>query len=278
MSTQFKPPSCLSDNLVEFALQEGLKCKNIHVRNIVYSPGSAGGDNYCSDIIRAKVTYSKGGAVKTDLFLIIKCIQPSPETDLLVKMGVFDIEERMYSNVLPRVEVILQKSISPRCYFTCLKPTKTFFMDDLTYYGYKIGDRTKKLDLELAEIVMKHLGQYHAGSMVFAKQFPQEAKKLSKAPLFPTKKEDLNGIHFALFGKTFDSFLSLLGELPRFEGLLWKLKKLKDHFFDIAIYTYDNSNDNLRVINHGDFWINNIMFKFLKNKAIDVKFVSLFFF
>lgn len=273
MSKLFEVPEYLTGDLVEIALQQGLKSKNIHVRNVVYSAGSSGGDNYCSDIIRAKVTFSKGGAVKTDVSLIIKCIPQSHATDLLVKMGVFDTEEKMFLQILPKIENILQKTVSPKCYFTCLEPTKTLFMDDLGYFGYKIADRTVKLNFEHGEAVMKHLGEFHAGSMVFAEKYPQDVVKVSKPPLFPTNKDDLNDIHFSMFDKTFKSFICLTADMPKFESISWKLRKISDRFLDIVTKTYDNSDDKLKVINHGDFWINNIMFKYLENKPVDVKFV-----
>ncbi|KAL5277995.1 hypothetical protein ACFFRR_002939 [Megaselia abdita] len=274
MSKLFEVPDYLTGDLVEYALQKGLKCKNIHVRNVVYSAGSSGGDNYCSDIIRAKVTFSKGGAVKTDVSLIIKCIQRSESRDLLIKMGVFDTEEKMFLQIIPKIENILERTISPKCYFTCLEPTKTFFMDDLGYYGYKIGDRTKKLDLEHTLAVMKHLGQFHAGSMILAEKFPDEAMKVSKPTLFPTNKDDLNDIHFSMFVKTFKTFISVTADIPKFERISWKLRKFSDTFLDIVTQTYDSSFDKLKVINHGDCWLNNIMFKYSQNKPVDVKFID----
>lgn len=274
MSKSFVVPEYLTGELLEYALQEGLHCKNIHIRNVDYSAGSSGGDNYCSDIIRAKVTYSKGGAVKTDITLILKCIQSSPSTDILVKMGVFHNEETMFLQILPKIESILQKSISPKCYYTCLKPSKTFFMDDLGYFGYKTGDRTKKLDFEHSEVLMKHMAQFHAGSMVFAEKFPHYAMKVNKPILIPSDKEEQNEIHYSMIHKTFKTFVGVTAEMPKFERISWKLRKFKDNFLDIVGQVYDNSSDNLKVVNHGDCWINNIMFKYLENKPVDVKFVG----
>lgn len=276
MSKVFEVPEYLKGDLVESALQKGLNCKNVHVRNAVFSAGSSGGDNYCSEIIRAKVTYSKGGAEKTDVSLIIKCIQQSPATDILVKMGVFDTEENMFLQIIPKIENILEKQISPKCYFTCLEPIKTFVMDDLVHFGYRIGDRTKKLDFVYAEAAMKHLGQYHAGSMVFAEKFPKVAMKVSKPPLFPTNKEDFNDLHFTMFEKTFKTFINITAEMPKFEKTSWKLRKFSDSFLEMVSRTYDNSSDKIKVINHGDFWINNIMFKSVGNKPVDVKFVGFY--
>lgn len=273
MSKSFEVPEYITSDLVEHALHKGLRCKNVQVKNVDFSAGSSGGDNYCSDIIRAKVTFSKGAAEKNDLSLIIKCIQPSPSTDLLVKMGVFTTEENMFLLILPKIENILQTVISPRCYFTCVEPMKTFFMDDLGFLGYKIADRTKKLDLEHSEAVMKHLGQFHAGSMVFAEKFPREAMSVSKPPLLPVNKEDINEIHITMIGKTFETFVSLTADMPKFERISWKLRKFSDNFLSIVAQNYDNSSDKIKVINHGDCWINNIMFKYSDNKPVDIKFV-----
>lgn len=274
MSKSFEVPEYITGDLVEHALQQGLRCKNIHVRNVAFSAGSSGGDNYCSEIIRAKVTFSKGGATKTDISLIIKCIQSSPSTDLLVKMGVFNNEENMFMIILPKIENILQKTISPRCYFTCVEPSKTFFMDDLGFLGYKIADRTKKLDLEHSEAVMKHLGQFHAGSMLFVEKFPQEAMSVSKPTMLPANKEDINDVHITMVGRTFKTFVGLTAEMPKFERISWKLRKFSDSFLNIVAEIYNSSSDNIKVINHGDCWVNNIMFKYSDNKPVDIQFVG----
>lgn len=274
MAKPFEVPEYLTGDLVEYALQQGLQCKNVHVRHVIFSAGSAAGDNYCGEIIRAKVKFSRGGAVKTQLSLIIKCIQSSPVTDILIKSGIFNNEENMFLIVLPKIEKILEQTISPRCYFTCVEPSRTIFMDDLKPFGFILANRTKKLDLEHSTLVMKNLGQLHAGSMVFAEKYPEDANKLSKPTMLPSNKDEVNPIQYSVFGKTFKSFINLIAEMPKFVKISWKLRKFSEDFIVIAGQCYDNSLDKIKVINHGDCWINNMMFKYLDKKLVDFRFVG----
>lgn len=277
MSKPFEVPYYLKSGLVEYALQQGLKCRNVHVRDVVFSAGSSAGENYCADIIRAKVKFSKGGAVKTDISLIIKCVQSSPMTDLLIERGIFDIEENMFVIILPKMQDILQRSISPRCYYTCVEPSRTLFMDDLRPSGFTLADRTKKLDLEHSTLVMKNLGEFHAASMVFAEKYPEDAIKLNKPPMVSMKKEDVSEVQYAVVGKTFKSFINLIAGIPKLEKISWKLRKFSDDFIITVGKCYDNASDKIKVINHGDCWINNMMFKYSKNKPVDLRFVSFLF-
>lgn len=55
-----------------------------------------------------------------------------------------------------------------------------------------------------------------------------------------------------------------------------KISKLHDHLYQIGIDASKPSKDEFNVINHGDFWVNNMMFKYDDNgKPIAHIFVSI---
>lgn len=263
----------LNKNLIKNVLEKGFK-QNAEIKKLEFCRGSSGGDNYCSDIIRLKIHFENG--VK-EIKMIIKCIQPTLESQLLLKMGVFDREVAMYFEILPRIETLLQKQFSPKCYDFCTEPCRTFFMEDLSDDGYQLADRVVGMDLEHSKLVMKSLGEFHAGSMILTAKYPSLAEEVTKPAMFGEKKEDLNAVHDAMFGKTFETFVSVISDSPKFRNISAKLKKVQKQFYEKICEVYSNKSDKIKVINHGDCWVNNIMFKYADEKPIGLKFVRLFY-
>lgn len=71
----------------------------------------------------------------------------------------------------------------------------------------------------------------------------------------------------------------LLG-IPGYERFSPKLMKLHDNFADIILNVVKaNYEDDIRVLNHGDLWVNNFLFKYddKTKKPRDVVFVSFLF-
>lgn len=102
-------PDYISKNLFEVALRSGLKSSTIEIKDLQLSMGSAAGDNYCSDIYRAKITYVNGnGAKEYKISLIVKAMPFSEARGpILEDLEVFDKEVDMYTNVLPKLSILL---------------------------------------------------------------------------------------------------------------------------------------------------------------------------
>lgn len=69
------------------------------------------------------------------------------------------------------------------------------------------------------------------------------------------------------------SYSNTNGELEKPIEILKRLKG--EQLYAIMMDHVNNSNDNWKVICHGDLWINNLMFHYHNNKVKHVKFVDL---
>ena len=77
----------------------------------------------------------------------------------------------------------------------------------------------------------------------------------------------------AIFSGNFEALKRTASQLPGFEIIAEKLKKI-DYIERLAIDTKPRIGE-ICVLNHGDLWVNNILFKYNSNKEIiDLIFVS----
>lgn len=102
-------PDYISKTLFEKALRCGLKSSTIKVKDLQLSMGSAAGDNYCSDIYRARITYMNGNSIEEQQISLIVKAMPflKARGPILEDLEVFDKEVDMYTNVLPKLSELL---------------------------------------------------------------------------------------------------------------------------------------------------------------------------
>lgn len=118
-------PDYISKDLFEKALRSGLKSPTIKVKDLHLSMGSAPGDNYCSDIYRARVIYINGlSAEENQISLIVKAMPFSEyRGPILEDLEVFDKEVDMYTNILPKLSKLLHGE------FLCAKYVNNLIRD-----------------------------------------------------------------------------------------------------------------------------------------------------
>lgn len=124
-----KKPLHLNIEFLQNALENGRLLEYPVIENVHLSLASSAGDNYCSDIYRAIITYSymyrtdrlssnttnvqEDGhlmCTKADQqidYLIIKCIHNTKSTEFLNELRVFHKERIFYKFILPRLETLL---------------------------------------------------------------------------------------------------------------------------------------------------------------------------
>lgn len=116
-STEPDIPSCLSDSFFQKALRNGLNRDDIHVLCTKVTMGTKSGDNYCSEIYRATITYktSDSAALKTKSLIIKSMPFMAHRGPMLEDLDVFDKEVEMYTKILPKLAKMLnEKAISAK--------------------------------------------------------------------------------------------------------------------------------------------------------------------
>lgn len=163
-------PEYMNLDFFKAVLEEGLNIINGKLIRIVFEMGSGAGDNYCSSIYRVKFVFKcNDDEQEEELSVIIKCIPITETTKFLENIGVYVVEKSMYQDVIPRMEILLDKShFGAKMYYAQRQPIYTLVFEDLKVSGFTTAVRQDLLDEEHSRMVMTKLGQFHATSMVLA--------------------------------------------------------------------------------------------------------------
>ncbi|XP_013117551.2 uncharacterized protein LOC106094858 [Stomoxys calcitrans] len=257
-------PDYLNEAFFVCALEEGLRDIKIVIREVEFAWGSKPGENYCSSIYRCTVTYDCCGEYPVQgqkLHLIVKAIPVISETVFLEDVGVFIKEKLVYSDVLPRLEVLSKNDkFGAKFFYTTKSPLPIIVFNDLKTEGYQLASRQKGLDWHHSSLVLKQLAKFHATSMVLLKKDPCIAKRFTKGMLCEETilKSDT---FFHMFGGYLNQLIKTSATWPGYENINTKLQKYYNNFKEITYkLAKPKEGDRFSVINHGDLWSTNFMF------------------
>lgn len=223
------------------------------------------GVNYGSEIVFFSVTSKSNG--KKYRF-VMKTSKRSEGLREALKDGALDIRENhMYLKVFPAIRKMLAEANShyqmeniPKTYLVNTEyKHETIIMDDLRSNGYRLWNRTKPMDLNHIQTVLKNYGMYHASSMALSVKEPETFKNLTEDMDNMFKHfEDDPKMKQLLKGYIEDAF-GILNEFG-LNDIVEKMKELPANFMNIHCKSI-NEADRITII-HGDCWANNMMFRY----------------
>ena len=234
--------------------------------------GAVLGDGFIGEILRVKISGLLGGNQST-----LKIIVKQPPTSQIrrdMAMKLFERETYMYNVILPvfnkfQLDHNVKPDVSgffayPKChyaYFNKEQDQSFIIMEDIRESGFSMENKLKPVQFTHAKAVMENLGQLHGISLAMKKQRPEEfakyqsLKDVMNADDSPIQKQMLEQMMDVNVNKailTLDD-----NETALKEKVLKAGKKILDADFFAAKHSEPYS-----VINHGDSWINNMMFRY----------------
>ncbi|XP_075165017.1 uncharacterized protein LOC142237541 [Haematobia irritans] len=271
------PPSWINKEFLEKVLTKYERQENIKILKFELSPACMKGDHYSTAMSRCKVEYNLNDNVnKIKKSVIIKTL-PSGEgmkRDLLLESKVFETEIDMYTKTLPKIEKILAQfgeptKLSAGIVYHSLEPHKIIILEDLCDLGYE-AIRGRFLTEDELKSVFGKLAKLHAVSyMLGQSDDPESVTKYQDGfmckPPGPVKEIIKNGLN---------NFIELLLSDDELKTFADKIKDIQDEvqqacsdMFNAYTLSKGLGNDIL-VLNHGDFHIKNLMFKFNDNEQM----------
>ncbi|XP_001648774.2 uncharacterized protein LOC5564428 [Aedes aegypti] len=237
---------------------------SIRVKDFSVKLALGKGENYSSDILRVKVNYVTGSNNhRTQSYIVKSSLVSEGMADMLEEYDVFHREIAVYDNVMPRVEQMLTsigytKKLAPTAHVVNSSHPKHFVFEDLGLQGFKSADRKQGLSYRQLEMVMEKIAKFHAATAVMFNQDEETMKDHN----YRNINEEVQ--HFyPLFQNSMVACAEQAQKWPS------TATKIANKLFDLEktvipkgcqVYTRDSSTFN--VLNHGDLWVNNVMYKF----------------
>lgn len=233
------------------------------------------GNNYMSHIFRVTVDYTVDDSSLQKISLMVK----APVTRGLVvemsdKLDLLSMEPRIYKELMPRIHAKVTNRFAPKSFYCPTELTNGLVLQDLKEEGYTLSDRFKQLDYSHCKVAITALAKFHATSVACYREDSEFIKAIGEERLYkeggPFQEEFKPWMQGAV--KIITSLVSDLDDCK--DSVDYFISK-SDKLGESATQLCKPRENRLNVLNHGDFWMSNMLFKHDDSgKAIDVKFVD----
>ncbi|EDW42571.1 GM26081 [Drosophila sechellia] len=228
-----------------------------------WSSATKPGDNFASKLLKIDIeTQLKDNTSKT-LSYILK-VMPQSTPDNFTDVNMFPKEREMYRKYIPAFEQLYKDAGLTVTFtansFVLNKPIKEEYllMENLLTKGFKMADRKKGLNMEHTKSSLKKLAQWHAASIKY-KELNGAYPPLYNDGIYIEQTRDL---FHNMFASAKEAYIRIFGTFEGADEYLPKLEWIIDNHVDQVLEDAKINEQAFNVLNHGDAWINNIMFQY----------------
>lgn len=255
----------IDNGLFETVLRKKLSDETVQILGIASRPMSEKGLNFLSDLYEASIRYtvsSKNGRTKFERTtnFIIKVELSNEVLQMLVRQqNLFLTELRVLRDVMPKIKQILGQQLGPQLWYGSMNPP-ALIMEDLRKRKFIMKDRQKGLSFEHCRLAVEQIAKLHAGSVAVFEKNPGMIDSFRDGGIVSVKcpKSFLRMMEVSLIriGKEIRTWSD-----EKCANTADKLIKLSENISSRCIDAFKSDPDEFCVLNHGDCWINNMMFR-----------------
>ncbi len=273
-STEIVPtiPKYLEDELNKIAKNDQFFEYTIHVHE-----GSKHGDGFMATMLGVTIAgqqYHNGVKINYELPLICKLLPDSiVRRETFSSVFIFEREVYFYKTVLPIFRNFLEEkniadeefSVYPKCFVALSEPTLDRYvivMENLKTLGYDLWPKTEPIDFDAAAKVLTELGKFHALSFAIYDQRRDIYDKIFRITEPFDEMFKGNGAPEVMVSGAIQQTIDVLDDKVEIEVM----QKVKDNY---RTWLKENLSSDaagrFSVLNHGDLWNNNMMYKLDSN-------------
>lgn len=262
--------SWIDNEFLEQVLGTSLE-DEIKVEDYQVTAAVGAGDNYLSILYKTAVQFRTSGSdEQQERHLMIKG-EPTSKIllEMIEDMGVFRKEITMYGQCLPAMHKALREYfpedtpyVAPDSY-KCYREN-TLVMEDLGESGYKMANRQNQLDFDHCAATLRTLARFHALSVKVKEEDPELIESVTSEFYVEENREKMAQFLEAVF-PVLAQVVEKWGDRARFAPFL---RDFGEFIWEKLIYLVRKS-ENFNVLNHGDMWVNNIMFKYTEDNVVE---------
>ncbi|KAI4503355.1 hypothetical protein M0802_001577 [Mischocyttarus mexicanus] len=268
----------LNPDFLENILRKAKNDDSIRVVDIFSKAATAKGDNYTSDMhrISVKISWKQGDREFTKKKSLIVKVAPTGDnlkSDMIEKSGIFITEMSMMTGLLKKMNDLVGPDhiLGGRVFYVKKESPMFLVIEDLAPLGFRMADRQAGLDLTHCMLAMRGLARFHASSVAVCEKEPHHTKIYTKGIYYSGHPPELTC--FFNFGTK--SLAAQVKKWPNYEKYAVKIDKIADKLYYETAKLMKYRDGEFNVINHGDFWVNNMMFRYNEEgKPIDHIFVD----
>ncbi|KAJ9583831.1 hypothetical protein L9F63_026840 [Diploptera punctata] len=255
-------PTWINSELLTEILSEDLN-KDVIVTTFSAKRALPKGENYLSILYRVEVEYKENEA-SNDVEKFYMIIKSLPEGEImqrvLSEIKGFEKEAYMYSHILPAMYQIIKSTkgkIHPLSAkrLTCSRDN-IIVMEDLKHLGFEMAKRQEGLDLDHCKLTVKSIARFHAASLALYKKDPSFTERYVEG----LYRNDMNsGKHIKT---NMEALASVVETWEGYEKYAESLRKISLTALEKMVEIVMPKKDGFNVLNHGDCWVNNMLFRY----------------
>ncbi|XP_050072527.1 uncharacterized protein LOC126560616 [Anopheles maculipalpis] len=274
--TEPNVPSFLDESFLQRILEKHQNDKSVRIDRFNIQLATKPGDNYSSDVFSVVIHYNDS----KEIHLVVKVVLAGAMMkNFCDNIGAFVKEVNTFQHLLPAFGRIVSGTdaansvkFGAHCFHATRDPLDTIVFEDLKALGYRMPDRTRGgLEFAHCELIMRKIGLFHAASMVYVASIETTERKLfleryRYGMALPGDDERTNPA-LAMFKKGLEKFLQVAKDWPELKRTIWlKLDALQSDYSRRVARSLSPPEPGeevaYRVLNHGDLWGNNMMFRY----------------